>query len=140
MFKIETDNEFGTRVMDRLENELICWLVTVDEAGTPQPSPVWFLWENDSMLIYSLPNTPKLRNIDRNSRVAVHLEGDGRGGNIVVFTGTASVDSAAPAAVDHPPYVTKYDSGIQSIGMTPQSFSEAYSVPVRFQPDKVRGH
>jgi len=33
---------------------------------------VWFLWNDGSILLYSQPDTPKLRNIAANPRVALH--------------------------------------------------------------------
>ncbi len=137
---IDYSTAFGKRAKERLEREPIAWLVTVGADGTPQPSPVWFLWEGDSCLIYSQPNTPKVRNVQRNPRVALHLDGDGKGGNIVVLTGEAAVDDATPPADQHPAYLAKYADDIVRIGMTNASFAAAYSVPVRFRPARLRGH
>ena len=140
MIGFDINSQFGARVHDRLQKETIAWLVTTDGQGTPQPSPVWFLWDGQSMLIYSRPDTPKLRNIAGNPRVAVHLDGDGRGGDIVVLTGRATIDYDVPPATEIPEYITKYHAGILSIGMTHESFADAYNVPVRFMPEKLRGH
>ena len=59
------------------------------------------------MLLYSRPDKPKLRNIAANPRVSLHLDGDGRGGDIVVVTGSAAVSDDAPAS-QMPAYVAKY--------------------------------
>jgi PPOX class probable F420-dependent enzyme len=141
---LDTSTEFGSRVERRLREEPIGWLVTVSPSGTPQPSPIWFLWDgSDSFLIYSQPDTPKLRNIQANPRVAMHLEGDGGGGDIVVLTGTAAV-SADPPAHLVPEYLAKYGSRIRSEGKswgsTDEGFAASYSVPVRFTPSRLRGH
>ena len=42
---IDSSTEFGKRVEQRLRDEQIGWIVTVGTDGTPQPSPVWFLWD-----------------------------------------------------------------------------------------------
>ena len=55
--KIDTTTEFGQRVMRRLQEEVVVWLTTVDASDTPQPRPVWFLWEGETFLIYSQPDT-----------------------------------------------------------------------------------
>jgi len=127
-------------VQERIEQDAVVWLVTVDANGTPQPSPVWFLWEADSMLIFSQPDTPKLRNIARSPRVAVHFDGDANGNDIVVMTGSAAIESSGPAATDIPTYITKYGEGIAGEGMTNESFAKEYSVPIRVTPEKLRGH
>ncbi|MCG8351621.1 MAG: TIGR03667 family PPOX class F420-dependent oxidoreductase [Chloroflexales bacterium] len=137
---LDTTTEFGARVVRRLNDEQIIWLTTVDSQQMPQPVPVWFLWDGATFLIYSQPNTPKLRNIARNPQVALHLDGDGRGGNIVVLTGTAQIIDSAPLATDAPVYLEKYREGIKRIQMTPESFAQSYSVTVRVTPTRVRGH
>jgi len=114
----------------RLSEELIGWLVTVSPRGQPQPSPVWFLWEGESILVYSRPGKPKLRNIASNPRVALHLDSDGTGGNILVLTGRAR-QSDDPPASEVPEYVAKYRARIERNGWTPESFAADYSVPLR---------
>jgi PPOX class probable F420-dependent enzyme len=52
---IDPSTDFGARVARRLADETIGWLVTVDAEGTPQPSPVWYLWDGETILIYSNP-------------------------------------------------------------------------------------
>jgi PPOX class probable F420-dependent enzyme len=138
--QIDTGSEFGARVTRRLTDETIGWLTTVSPDGTPQPSPVWFLWDGETVLIYSQPNTPKLRHIAANSRVSLNLDGNGRGGDIVILTGEARVDESAPRSAALPAYQAKYATGIRQLGMTAETFAQAYSVPIRFKPARLRGH
>lgn len=138
--QIDTSNEFGARAARRLNEEMIGWLTTVSSSGAPEPSPIWFLWDGETAVIYSRPNTPKLRHIAASSKVSLSLDGDGRGGDIVILTGDAQIDEAIPPANEVPEYVAKYAKGITGIGMTPASFAAAYSVPIRFRPARLRGH
>jgi PPOX class probable F420-dependent enzyme len=138
--RIDTATEFGARAARRLRDDLIYWLVTVGPNGTPAPSPVWALWDVATLLVYSRPDTPKLRSVARQPRVAVHLDGDGRGGDIVILTGEARLAPDAPPADRVPEYIAKYREGIRRIGMTPESFARAYSVALRVTPDRLRGH
>ncbi|HEY8447996.1 MAG TPA: TIGR03667 family PPOX class F420-dependent oxidoreductase [Thermomicrobiales bacterium] len=140
MLKIDTGTPYGARVEHRLRNEQVGWLVTVDPNGTPQPSPIWFLWDGHEILIYSRPRTPKIANIERSPRVALHLNSNAEGNDIVIVTGTARIDPAAPAATDVPAYVEKYRAGMKMIGMTPETFAAAFSVPIFITPEKLRGH
>ena len=48
---IDPDTEFGARVERRLREDVIGWLVTVSADGTPQPNPVWFVWDGETALI-----------------------------------------------------------------------------------------
>ncbi|MHB8646294.1 MAG: TIGR03667 family PPOX class F420-dependent oxidoreductase [Thermomicrobiales bacterium] len=138
--QIDTTTEYGKRVERRLREETIIWLTTVRRDGTPQPAPVWFLWDGETVLMYSHPNQQKQRNIEHSPKVALNFDGDGRGGNIIVLTGEARIVTDAPPATDLPAYIAKYAEPIARIGMTPESFAAAYSLAIRITPTDVRGH
>lgn len=140
MVDIDTTTEFGERVARHLENDRIVWLSTVGPDATPQPSPVWFFWDGDTALIFSQPDTPKLRNIAANPRVSLHFNSNANGGDVVILTGEAWIDLEAPAANTVPEYIQKYSDGLQGISMSPDDFAAAYSVPVRVRPTSLRGH
>ena len=137
---LDESTEFGQRAARRLREERIAWLTTVSPRGMPQPVPVWFLWEGDaSVLLYSQPDTPKLRNIAENPRVSLHLDGNGRGGDIVVCVGTARVTDD-PSADQVEEYLEKYAEPIERNRWTPASFAADYSVPLRIDVSRIRGH
>lgn len=137
---IDLTTPFGQRVARRLAEERIIWLTTVSPNGVPHPRPVWFLWDGETFLIYSQPDTFKLEHIAANPHVALNLDGDGLGGNIVVFTGQIRLDPTAPPAHQVPEYVTKYQPGFERINMTAEAFAAAYSVALRVTPTSLRGH
>jgi PPOX class probable F420-dependent enzyme len=140
MINLDLSTPFGERVARRLREERLIWLVTIDAHGWPQPSPVWFWWDSKSFLIYSQRGKNKLRNIQRHSQVALHFDGDGRGGDIIVFTGTARLDPDAPPAHQHAEYAQKYQWGFDRIHKTAEEFAADYAIAVRVTPEKVRGH
>ena len=133
-------SDFGKRAAERLRKEAVAWLTTVGGDGTPQPSPVWFHWDGETVLIYSQPNTPKLRNIERYPRVSLNFNSTESGGNVVILTGQAVVDRNAPSAAEHPAYLAKYGDDIVQIGYTAESFAASYSTAIRFTPTKLRGN
>jgi PPOX class probable F420-dependent enzyme len=140
MSLLDASTEFGRRAERRLHEEKIAWLTTVGPSGTPQPIPVWFLWDGgDSVLIYSQADTAKLRAIAANSRVSLHLDGNGSGEDIVVATGEAAVSDDPPADAV-PAYVEKYAPLIERNRWTPESFAADYSVPMRIRLRRIRGH
>lgn len=139
MFELDTSTDLGARVARRLVQEQVIWLTTVREDGRPEPSPVWFLWDGETFLIYSRPNTLKLRNIAVRPHVSLSFNSTETGGDVVVFAGEARIAEGAPPATDVPAYLEKYGQGIANIGMTPEGFAAAYSVPIRVTPSKVRG-
>src|SRR5436309_1632973 len=100
---------FGKRVRRRLREEQIVWLTTTGDDGTPQPNPVWFVWEEpDGLLIYNRSNARRLEHLAPRPRVSAHFDGDGRGGDIVVFAGVAEQALEVPEPDFHKEYVAKY--------------------------------
>jgi len=94
----EPGSPFGDRVRRRLREEQVIWITTVDRHGIPQPNPVGFVFQDDeSILVYNMRNASRLTNIADRPQVALHFDGDGPGGDIVIFTGTARrVDDLPP--------------------------------------------
>jgi PPOX class probable F420-dependent enzyme len=115
------------------------WLTTVRADGMPQPTPVWFVWENGTFLLYSKPDAQKLRNIRQNPKVALSFNLDPEAEEFVVIMGEAIIDDAAPRAHEHKAYVKKYGDGIKRLQWTPEQMSGMYSVAIRVTPSHVRG-
>jgi PPOX class probable F420-dependent enzyme len=136
---IDESTEFGARVARHLRDEIVVWLTTVSPRGAPLPMPVWFVWDGaDSVRMYSQPGA-RVRNIEANEHVTLNFAGDGGGGDIVVLSGDAAIDPDARADQDRD-YLAKYDGHISRIGMTPETFAKRYSVPVRIELGRLRGH
>ena len=135
----DEDTEFGARVARHLREEIVVWLTTVTPKGAPLPAPVWFLWDGDEhVTMYSMPGARKA-NLEANPRVALNFDGDGQGGDIVVISGEAAIDVDLPRADHSAEYLAKYHAHIGRIGMTPVTFADEYSVPVRITLKRVRG-
>jgi PPOX class probable F420-dependent enzyme len=140
MLTLDTSSLFGLRVAERLARDEIIWLTTMSASGTPQPVPVWFLWDGETALIYTGPETYKLRNIARNPKVSLNLNSDPLGGDIAVFVGTAWVDRTVPPPDQHPGYLEKYGHRIiDLLGMTLEDYAIFYPIALRVRPEKVRG-
>jgi PPOX class probable F420-dependent enzyme len=136
---IKLSTKAGARVAQRLANELILWLTTVTPGGQPQASPVWFLWVDDEILLYSRASTPRAANIRANPRVAATLDSDGTGGDVVSIEGEARITREKAAAADVPPaYVEKYGAKLQAYGWTMASMLADYPVEIRIRPTRVR--
>jgi PPOX class probable F420-dependent enzyme len=105
--------------------------------GQPQASPVWFLWEGTTILIFRRPAAPKLRNPAANPRVTVHLDSDGAGGDVVTIDATAAVDPDAPPAHQLEGYLAKYRPGIQALGWTRAQLARDFWVAIRIRPVRV---
>jgi len=137
---IDLNSAFGQAVKVHLKNQYVIWLTTVDSNLTPQPRPVWFIWEEESFLIFSQAKAYKVAQIKKNPKVALHFNTDETGDNhVIVFTGEASIDANCPPAYQVDAYFEKYKQGISDLDMTPEGFSNEYSVALRIQPTEIRG-
>ncbi len=134
---LDTSSESGTRVAGRLRSELIGWLTTVAADSMPQTSPVWFFWDGSEFLVYSLESS-RVANIEHHPRVSLNLDGDGRGGAIVVVEGVAHIDRSLPPASEHAAYVDKYRPLMEGYGWSPEYFAERYPIPIRITPTRYR--
>jgi PPOX class probable F420-dependent enzyme len=121
----------------RLKKELVIWLVTAGEEGRPQAVPVWFLWEDDSVLIFSAPGV-KERHVRENPHVELHLNTDDVGDAVVRASGEARIDRRQRPAHEVPAYVRKYGAQIKGLGWTPEEFSRRYPHPIRVR--KLKFH
>lgn len=135
---IDPSTEEGAKVSRWLRDDIVAWLVTVTPDGTPVPTPVWFWWDGEVLLVYSQPDKPKLRHLAANPRVALALPLDEVGDLRAVITGDAAVDESAPPASEVPEYIEKYRGEIARLGTDPEEFSGAYSVPIRIRPTRLR--
>jgi PPOX class probable F420-dependent enzyme len=130
--------EFGARVARHLREEIVVWMTTVTPAGEPLPMPVWFVWDGGELVRMHSRRSARVRNIQANPNVSLNFSGDGRGGDIVVLSGSATADPDMPQADEDTEYLEKYRDHITRIGMTPETFAERYAVPVRVQLTRLR--
>lgn len=123
---------FGERVARRLRDEPVIWLTTTGADGTPQPNPVWFYWdeESQSILIYSLSNAARLGHIDRNPRVSLNFDGNGKGGDIIVLTGTVRLSPEDPQLISTALTRKSIETSLLVASAPPRSLP--VSIPRRF--------
>jgi len=132
-------NAITPEIERALRDANVIWFTTVRADGMPQPTPVWFVWQDGAFLIYSMPNAQKVRNIRANPKVAVNLDDTHNGETYTVFMGQAVIDPAAPRASQVAAYRDKYRQGILDINMTAESFDAGFSTAIRVTPTQVRG-
>ena len=135
---LDPSDQAQARAAERLRGEQVAWLTTVRADGQAQSSPVWFLWDGDTFLVYSQPDAQKVRNVAANPRVSLHLNDDGEGGDIVTLEGRAAVEPDTPRADRVDGYLAKYQAAIDALGYEPGPFARTYSTAIRVRPTRVR--
>lgn len=135
---LDPSNQAQAKAAERLRAEPVAWLTTVRADRQAQSSPVWFLWDGDTFLLYSQPDAQKVRNATANPRVSLHLNDDGQGDDVVTFEGEATVEPDTPRADRVDGYLTKYQTAIAALGYEPGPFARTYSTPIRVRPTRVR--
>lgn len=134
------DTPFGEHVRERLAAETVVWLTTVAEDGTPQPNPVWFLWDGaDSVVVYNDRKAKRLARLLAGPRVSLNLDTADGGEDVVVLTGRAEPAPDVPGPDANPEYLAKYGELITGIGYDVDGFAARWNVPVRIRIEKVRG-
>ncbi len=137
---IDFTTNFGRAVKQLIEDQYVIWLTTVDSNLTPQPRPVWFIWEDDSFLVFSQAKAHKVSHIRKHPNVALHFNTDETGDkHVIVFVGEAMIEPAHAPAHQVPAYFKKYKEGIANLDMTPEQFSRDYSIAIKIKPTEMRG-
>ncbi|GAC1375299.1 MAG: pyridoxamine 5'-phosphate oxidase family protein [Ktedonobacteraceae bacterium] len=134
---LDLTKERDAHVDQRLHKDYVIWLNSVRPDGRPHAVVVWYLWDGESVLIFSKPNNQKVRNIAQNENVLLALDNTNGGADPVTIEGIATL--LAPGMVDatSSAYLKKYETGIKGLGFTPEQMAAAYSQAIRITPSKV---
>ncbi len=132
MSDVITPNE---HVAERLRTDKIVWLGSVRPDGRPHLVPVWFLWDGETVLIFSKPDQ-KVRNLRQNARVTLALDDTKGGGDVVMLDGTAALLEEPTAAIVTPAYIDKYAADNAQMGTTMENMAAEYAQPIRITPTR----
>lgn len=130
------------KALGMLEHDLIAWIVTVDESGAPHAVPVWFFWHDARLVVFSEPDTQKVRHIRAGSRVLVHLQAGGEfGDDVLILHGDARIADAPASEVlssFRDAYAEKYATAIADYGMGLEDIEQKFSTAIEFTPRRVQ--
>ena len=121
------------RVLPLLADERVVWLSTVRPDGTPHLVPAWFLWDGESLLVWSKPNAVKVRNLRANPKLMVAV-GDAHADfnvGLIEAHGELEADAAIPAA-----FFAKYATDLADAGLDPSAFRATYTQTLRIVPTR----
>ncbi len=129
-------NPKDPHVDERLRKNLIIWLSSVRPDGRPHLVPVWFLWDGKNILIFSQPNTQKIRNLRQNTNVILALDDTKDGEDVVMLEGKAEFLNDPAVNPTLPAYAAKYDSELKSMGYTAEAMAAEYAQAIRITPTR----
>jgi PPOX class probable F420-dependent enzyme len=131
----------GDQARRRLAEEKLIWLTTVGKDGTPQPNPVWFLWDGaDGVLTYNAATANRLVHVRARPRVSLHFNSDDHGGSVLVLTGAATLPGSAVPALDaHDAYLAKYADAAARVSGSVAQFARDYPTPLHITLTHLRG-
>ena len=120
----------------RLKKDLVIWLCTVGAGSQPHATLVWYWWDCESLLVYSVPGV-KTRDIEGNPHVELHLNSDAAGSEMVRIDGTAEIVSRKQPADIDAAYVRKYRASLKALGYTWDQYASEYFIQIRIRPVRV---
>ena len=134
---LDLTQERHAHIDQRLHNDYVIWLHSTRPDGRPHAVVVWFLWDGESVLIFSRPKNQKLYNIQHNQNVLLALDNTNDGADPITIEGTATLLTHGVADATLESYVKKYGEGIKELGFTPEQMAAEYSQAIRITPTRV---
>ena len=125
------------RVDSRLRSDLMMWLSSVRPDGRAHLVPVWFLWQDEVIYIFSKPDQ-KVRNLKQNTSAMVGID-DTKGGNDpMMLAGDVELmkHTDLPAGIQEA-YAEKYAERLKESNWAMDWYVGEYSEVIKFTPNKV---
>jgi PPOX class probable F420-dependent enzyme len=127
-----------THALERLRDNPMIWLSSVRPDGRPHIVPVWFVMDDDSILIFSIPDNQKVRNLRQNPNVMLALDDTHGGDDVVMIEGRAELLSdPSVSATATPAFATKYAKQIAQLFSDPRGMATQYSQAIRITPTRI---
>jgi len=115
-------------------------IATVKPDNSPHVTPVWYLWENNQLLMAIPKDSVKARNIRQNNKVAVTIDTDKAPIKAVIIEGTAKIaeltddierkiDRRMAAKYVKPEYLDEYIEWFSAQGIE--------YIYIRIRPEKI---
>ncbi len=128
------ENEITPAVEEFLATQRNLILATVRRDGTPQLSPVWYVWRDGAFFISTVTSTAKWRNLVRDPRCGGII--DHPEGQYVYVSGTAELDDGDvyDATLE---IVRRYKTEDEIEAYMETIYQEGHRTIVRLGPDGV---
>jgi PPOX class probable F420-dependent enzyme len=124
----------NARVEERLRTAPIVWLATTRKDGRPHLAPEWFFWDGESVLLFALPDSRRVRNLQRSPQVTLALDTADNGADVVMLEGEARLLDEETSAVLPPGFGEKYGPALGEAGTG--FYAGRYTQPIVVTPTK----
>lgn len=135
---LDPATDAGAAALEHLRTDKTGWLTSVGASGQPYSSPIWFLWDDGELLVYSHRRARRNADIAARPLVSFNLNTDASGDELLTMEGTARIDGDGPSAAANPVYLAKYEPHITAYGWTVDWFAAEYPVAIRITPTRWR--
>ena len=126
----------GPTGADALGRESVAWIATVRPDGRPHVVPLWFLWDGESILVFSKAEAQKVRNLRHDRRVMVAVGAPGLETPAGLLEAVAELDPVATRADLPSGFVAKYRARLTELGLSGEAFAQVYPQPIRIRPTR----
>jgi PPOX class probable F420-dependent enzyme len=113
-------------------------LATVGPDGSPHAAPVWYLWDGDEILISTPGTTQKIRDIERNPRVALCVD-DQVAAEYLTLYGQASIVTGERVTELTWPLLLSYLPSDEAKVRWDRINADGSRVVILLRPDRLRG-
>ncbi|MDQ3871414.1 MAG: pyridoxamine 5'-phosphate oxidase family protein [Chloroflexota bacterium] len=127
-------------IEDHLRTDPVVWLSTIRPDGRPHVVPVWFLWDGRAIHFYSKPGAQKVRNLRVNPSAMLAVGEPDEEFDVELIEGAADVLDQPTSSVMPPEHVAKYSALMAKVGLSPDTYVQTYSQPVRITPTRFLGY
>lgn len=126
-------------IAERLRTDLLAWLTSVRPDGRPHSVPVWFLWDGETILVFSKPNQ-KIRNLRERPTVIVAIDDTREGDDVVIVEGEAALLPLGEVSTTMEPYAVKYARLLADLGWTAATMATEYTEAIRITPTRFASY
>ena len=128
-----------TSIRDALEREAVVWLSSIRPDGRPHLAPLWFLWDGQSILVFSKPHAQKVRNLQADPRVMVAVGEPGVEFDVELIEAMAELPKTPTRRLLPEAFASKYAELAARAGVTFDRFAAVYSQPIWLRPTRWLG-
>jgi PPOX class probable F420-dependent enzyme len=116
------------------DEQRILILATVRKNGTPQLSPVWFIWKDGALVISTAMTTAKWVNLVRDPRCTAII--DDPGGRYLIASGVAELDDGDVYDLTRE-LISKYKTDEEIEAYMESIYAEGRRTIIKIVPERV---